>query len=85
MRTLEDFDPRQKAHKWEFDFRRLQFLPNGAGMLGQGNFSVVRLGRLDGTPVAVKFLKVRDAAAALESFHQEVGLMSGIRHPNVLW
>jgi serine/threonine protein kinase/ankyrin repeat protein len=85
IKVLEDYDPRQKSWKWMIDFRDLSFVAGGGGVLGRGNFSVVRLGRLHGTPVAVKFLKVGSVTAAqLSAFQQEIGLMSDIRHPNVL-
>jgi serine/threonine protein kinase len=85
IKVLEDYDPRQKSWKWMIGFHELSFVAGGSGVLGRGNFSVVRLGRLHGTPVAVKFLKVGNVTPAqLSAFQQEVGLMSDIRHPNVL-
>jgi serine/threonine protein kinase/ankyrin repeat protein len=85
IKVLEDYDPRQKSWKWMIGFHELSFVAGSSGVLGRGNFSVVRLGRLHGTPVAVKFLKVGNVTAPqLAAFQQEVGLMSDIRHPNVL-
>ncbi len=39
---------------------------------------------MHGTPVAVKQLKCKLNDTILQSFNHEVGLMSDIRHPNVL-
>ena len=53
--------------------------------IGEGKFSTCYRGQLHGTPVAVKVLKVKNVNdSIMQSFNHEVGLMSDIKHPNVL-
>jgi serine/threonine protein kinase len=53
--------------------------------IGEGKFSICYRGYLHGTPVAVKVLKVTSLnEQVIQSFNHEVGIMSDIKHPNLL-
>ncbi|XP_078168490.1 U-box domain-containing protein 52-like [Carex rostrata] len=51
--------------------------------IGEGGYGPVYQGSLDHTPVAIKVLRP-DAAQGRKQFHQEVEVLSCIRHPNMV-
>ncbi|KAL2549495.1 Protein kinase protein with adenine nucleotide alpha hydrolase-like domain [Forsythia ovata] len=51
--------------------------------IGEGGYGPVYKCRLDHTPVAVKVLRP-DAAQGMSQFHQEVEVLSCMRHPNMV-
>lgn len=83
QRVLEDYDPGTKSWKWELDPALLHYDENNT--LGTGKYGTVYRGRLRGTPVAVKIMKRSGNKRKLhQEFKYEAGLMSDIRHPNIL-
>nr|DAD44358.1 TPA_asm: hypothetical protein HUJ06_002588 [Nelumbo nucifera] len=51
--------------------------------IGEGGYGPVYKATLDHTPVAIKVLR-QDAAQGRKQFHQEVEILSCIRHPNMV-
>jgi hypothetical protein len=86
IKVLEDYDPRQKSWKWMIGFHELSFVAGGSGVLGRGNFQrgAPRPPARHAGGGQVPQGGQRDARRSSPAFQQEVGLMSDIRHPNVL-
>lgn len=79
-KLLEDYDPSSRHWKWLVPLEDLEIKDI---VLGEGKFAKCMLGKLYGTYVAVKKYKLTKPEA-MQQFQYEVGLMSDIRHPNVL-
>ncbi|KAI3409683.1 Protein kinase domain-containing protein, partial [Psidium guajava] len=54
-----------------------------ANKIGEGGYGPVYKGKLDHTPVAIKVLRP-DAVQGKKQFHQEVEVLSCMRHPNMV-
>eukprot|EP01102_Stenamoeba_stenopodia_P010436 TRINITY_DN3146_c0_g1_i1.p1 TRINITY_DN3146_c0_g1~~TRINITY_DN3146_c0_g1_i1.p1 ORF type:complete len:906 (-),score=262.69 TRINITY_DN3146_c0_g1_i1:327-3044(-) len=81
-KLLEDYNPALKSWKWFVDLSHVEFRKDKEEILGEGKFSKCILGKLYGTYVAVK--KFRRETSNVKQFQDEVGLMSDIRHPNIV-
>eukprot|EP01128_Nolandella_sp_AFSM9_P006863 TRINITY_DN3619_c0_g1_i1.p1 TRINITY_DN3619_c0_g1~~TRINITY_DN3619_c0_g1_i1.p1 ORF type:complete len:517 (+),score=81.17 TRINITY_DN3619_c0_g1_i1:47-1552(+) len=80
LKLLEDYNPGSKHWRHEIDADDLEVDEN-ATELGAGFAGTVVLGTLYGTPCAVKRLKKK---VQLSATQYEIGLMSEIRHPNIV-
>jgi len=80
-KLLEDYNPSSKVWKWIINPHNVIIFEDK--VLGQGHFGTVYLGELQCCPVAVKSLKTLKEEDQ-EKIRNEVGLMSDIRHPNIV-
>eukprot|EP01103_Thecamoeba_quadrilineata_P003029 TRINITY_DN12863_c0_g1_i1.p1 TRINITY_DN12863_c0_g1~~TRINITY_DN12863_c0_g1_i1.p1 ORF type:complete len:566 (+),score=97.09 TRINITY_DN12863_c0_g1_i1:43-1740(+) len=83
-KLLEDYDPRSKSWKSMIEISEIE-ISFSSPPIGEGQFGKCYKGKLHGTPVAIKVLKVPTMSeSTIQSFHHEVGVASDIQHPNVV-
>ena len=82
-RCLADAAEANFREGWELDYAEIQ-VPDKTAILGRGSFGVVYRGVFHGSEVAVKLIRyAENKQEAVETFAQEVAIMTKLHHPNI--